>query len=178
MLRQIKPGRGFFAGLSKNLLLGSFIAPLFVSCIAGCGDFFASRATELESQNLLRELETVKLSTGKDIPLPEVYLQPPRIIENTLGNKKDAKLFYFSRYHTVDKLAVLVKEQFKNVMLSKKGKDLWRPYYNVATNLSTNQMIVRCPSVEDAQQVLDFLNHTDVQPIQVKIDTTLIVYLK
>ncbi len=170
MLRRTRPGSESFVGFSKNLFFRGVIVCVFVGCIAGCGDFFASKVTELESRNLLRELETVRISPNRDIPLPEIYRQPPRIIESVIGDKKDAKLFYFSRHHTVDKLAALVNEQFMNVKLDAKNKTMYLPDYNVTTNLSTNQMIVRCPSLEDAQQVLKFLDHTDVQPIQIKID--------
>ncbi|NLH15403.1 MAG: hypothetical protein GX455_02380 [Phycisphaerae bacterium] len=138
--------------------------------LMGCGDFFGTKPTELESKNLLRELETVKLTPNLDIPLPEVYKQPPKIVETVLGDAKDARLYYFSRYHTVDKLKALVDTQFLRQFMGEKNKTYPMPDYNVAVHPATNQIVVRCPSVEDAQQVLKFLQKVDVPPIQIKID--------
>ena len=42
--------------------------------------------------------------------------------------------------------------------------------YTVSSNPSTNQLIVRCPTKEDAEAVLELLEVVDVAPIQVKID--------
>lgn len=137
--------------------------------VSGCGDFFASKPTEIESKNLLRDLETVKTSPGADIPVPEIYQQPPKILETIVGDKKDARLFYFSRYHSVAQLKQLVEQQYTKIYQVGK-KELPKPDYNIAINVASNQMVVRCPSVEDAQEVLKFLERIDVPPIQVKID--------
>ncbi|MBN1124782.1 MAG: hypothetical protein JXA82_07235 [Sedimentisphaerales bacterium] len=153
----------------KNVFFWTSMSLCIASLISGCGDFFASKPTEIESRNLLRELETVKISPGQDIPLPDAYREPPKILETIVGDKKDARLFYFSRYHTVDKLKALIDQQYMKVFQVGK-QQLPRPDYNVAINAGTNQMIVRCPSVEDAQEVLKFLERVDVPPIQVRID--------
>jgi type II secretory pathway component GspD/PulD (secretin) len=44
------------------------------------------------------------------------------------------------------------------------------PDYTVSSNPATNQLIVRCPTREDVDSVLETLEHVDVPPIQVKID--------
>ncbi len=141
-----------------------------LACISGCGDFFESKATELESQKTIREISRVKPVANADIEIPAVYKEPPRIIEGTIGEKTDAKLFYFTRYHTVDKLAGLINNQFIKRFFDAKGKSKQVVDYNVSTNPATNQLIVRCPTVVDAEQVLAFLEQVDVPPIQVKID--------
>ncbi|MBN1818641.1 MAG: type II and III secretion system protein [Sedimentisphaerales bacterium] len=163
-------GSGKTARLSvKNLFFWTATGVCLAAVISGCGDFFASKPTEIESMNLLRELETVKPSPTADISLPEVYREPPKIMETLVGDKKDARLFYFSRYHTVDKLKALIDQQYMKIFQVGK-QQLPKPDYNVAINAGTNQMIVRCPSVEDAQEVLKFLERVDVPPIQVRID--------
>ncbi|RKY06700.1 MAG: hypothetical protein DRP66_08270 [Planctomycetota bacterium] len=170
MLTGIKPERGFVYALLRNVIFwcgGGVFALVFIS---GCGDFFASKPTELESQKTLRELSRVKPATGADIEVAPVYKEPPRIVEGTIGDKTDAKLFYFSRYHTVDKLAGLINNQFIKKFFNAKGKSIQVVDYNVSTNPATNQLIVRCPTVVDAEQVLVFLEKIDVPPVQVKID--------
>ena len=84
-------------------------------------------------------------------PLPDIYLAEPKIMKG----KDDAKLFYFTKHHTVDKLAGLVKEQIG---------------YTVSQSPATNQLIVKCPTVDDAKAAIEFLNMVDVPPIQVNID--------
>jgi Flp pilus assembly secretin CpaC len=153
-----------------RVFLAGSICVLTSVLITGCGDFFGTKPTEMESRNLLRELETVKMTPNLDIPLPEVYKQPPKIVETVLGDAKDARLYYFSRYHTVDKLKGLVDAQFMRQFMGEKNKTYPMPDYNVAIHPATNQIVVRCPSVEDAQQVLKFLQKVDVPPIQIKID--------
>ena len=164
-----KPDNRAWRGVPAALL-GASLAALVICCLSGCGDFFESKSTELESKNLLRDLETVKITPGKDTPIPDAYREPPKIIETTLGERKDARLFYFTRYHTVDKLAALVNAQFLKQFMGEKSKTYPVADYNVATSPATNQLIVRCPSVADAQEVLKFLQRVDVPPIQVKID--------
>jgi hypothetical protein len=138
--------------------------------IGGCGDFFESKPTELESQKTLRELNKVRMVENADIPVPAVYKEPPKIVEGTIGDLTDAKLFYFSKYHDVDMLKGLVDSQYVKKFFDAKGKATPVVDYNVSTNPATNQIIVRCPTVVDAEQVLAFLEKVDVPPVQVKID--------
>jgi len=154
---------------AADVFFWSALAVCIAAWLSGCGDFFASKPTEVESKNLLRDLETVKVSPGLETPVPEVYRQPPKIVETIVGDKTDARLFYFSRYHSVNQLKSLVEQQYTKIFQVGK-KQLPRPDYNIAVNAATNQMIVRCPSVEDAREVLKFLERVDVPPIQVKID--------
>ncbi len=170
MLTGIKPyGESVYA-LLRNVIFRCGGCAFVLACISGCGDFFESKSTELESQKTLRELSRVKPVTGADIEVPAVYKEPPRILEGTIGDKTDARLFYFTRYHTVDKLTGLINNQFIKRFFDAKGKSKQVVDYNVSMNPATNQLIVRCPTVADAEQVLAFLEHVDVPPIQVKID--------
>ncbi|HIJ70941.1 MAG TPA: hypothetical protein HPP87_06210 [Planctomycetes bacterium] len=122
-----------------------------VICISGCGDFFAEKPTEIESRAILNELGQVRQSPHIDNPLPEMYRGPAKRVEV----KDGVKLFYFTKHHTVDKLAVLIAEQLGN-KLSQSGP--------------TNQLIVHCKDDADADKVLEFLDKVDVPPIQINID--------
>jgi len=141
-----------------------------LACISGCGDFFQSKPTELESQRTIRELSRIQITPDANVPIPAVYKEPPRIVEGTIGDKTDAKLFYFSRYHPVERLKALIDNQFVKKFFDEKGKATVVLDYNCSINPATNQLVVRCPTVVDAEQVLAFLERVDVPPIQVKID--------
>jgi len=165
--------RGKNRRYSAGLWLGLFLACASAGSVSYCraaGDFFNGRRTELESRNILRDLEVVHQTPDVRIPRPEVYNQPPVIVEGTVAGKKDAKLYYFSKYHTVDKLVTLFKQQFVSTLYDNEGNPLPSVPYTVDQNPSTHQIIVSCPSVEYAQQVLVFLEQVDLPPIQVKID--------
>ncbi len=170
MLTSIKPGAKCIQSLLRNVIFWGGGCAFALACLSGCGDFFETKPTELESQKTLREISRVKPIANANIEIPAVYKEPPRIIEGTIGEKTDAKLFYFTRYHTVDKLAGLINNQFVKKFFDAKGKPRPVVDYNVSSNPATNQLVVRCPTVIDAEQVLAFLEQVDVPPIQVKID--------
>jgi len=135
----------------ENVVFWWCMALAAVICISGCGDFFASKPTELESRAILSELSQVRESPHIDNPLPEMYRGPAKRVKV----KDGVKLFYFTKHHTVDKLAGLIKEQLAK-KLSQSGP--------------TNQLIVHCTDDADADKVLEFLKMVDVPPIQVNID--------
>jgi len=62
-----------------------------------------------------------------------------------------------------------VHEQFATKLFDKKGKETKLVDYTVTSVAPTNQLIVRCPTKEDADAVLELLEMVDVPPIQVKI---------
>jgi len=122
-----------------------------VICISGCGDFFAEKPTEIESRAILNELGQVRQSPHIDNPLPEMYRGPAKRVKV----KDGVKLFYFTKHHTVDKLAGLIAEQLGN---------------KLSQSSPTNQLIVHCKDDADADKVLEFLDKVDVHPIQINID--------
>ena len=124
---------------------------IFMLLAGGCGDFFAQKPTEIQSKSILSELSRVRTVPDPNIPVPYIYKQPPAILET----KDGVKLFYFTRYHTVDKLSGLIREQLG---------------YTVSQSPATNQLIIKCPTSEEAETVLQFLKQVDVPPIQVRID--------
>ena len=119
--------------------------------LSGCGDFFAEKPTEMQSRAILNELSQIRIIPEVNYPIPEAYKAPPKIIRS----KKDTKVFYFAKYHTVDKLAGLITPQFG---------------FTVSQNKATNQLVIKCLDDDEANNILEFLEATDVPPIQVKID--------
>ncbi|MHC4625201.1 MAG: hypothetical protein ACYS4W_15005, partial [Planctomycetota bacterium] len=139
-------------------------------CSWGCGDFFAQKPTEIQSQRIRDEVATIRSVPEANIPLPAVYQTPPRIVKQTVGGAEEWKLFYFCRHHTAGELGAIVEEQFASKLFDKKGKETVVPDYQVSSNPATNQIIVRCPTAEDIEAVLETLETMDVPPVQVKID--------
>lgn len=122
--------------------------PLYFS---GCGNFFEKKPTEIETSEILSEIEQVKQSPFIENPLPEIYKSDPTIIKNGTSSK----VFYFTKQHPVATLQQLLTEQYG---------------YKTSINTATNQLIVDCPDDAAVDNTLIFLKETDVQPIQVNID--------
>jgi len=154
-------------GRSQWLLVA--MAVLVVHWIGGWGDISAQTDTENEAERTLRSL---KINVGPDpnVPIPEAYKTPPKIFEQIVGGKSEWKLFYFCKYHTSDELKKIIHEQFATKVFNEKGKSVTVVDYTVSSNPSTNQLIVRCPTRDDIDSVLETLNQIDIKPIQVKID--------
>ncbi|WP_169852944.1 type II secretion system protein GspD [Anaerohalosphaera lusitana] len=138
--------------------------------LTGCGDFFAEKPTEMESENILEILSEIKPKPDIEYPVPEAYKKPPRIIEGKAGEETDAKVFYFCKYQSPQSLSKMIDNQFMKQFRNSKGKTYPVPDYRVTSNPATNQLVVRCPTRKHAEQLLTFLKKTDVPPIQVKID--------
>ena len=154
-------------GRSQWLMVA--MAVLVVHWIGGWGDISAQTDTENEAERTLRSL---KINVGPDpnVPIPEAYKTPPKIFEQIVGGKSEWKLFYFCKYHTSDELKKIIHEQFATKVFNEKGKSVTVVDYTVSSNPSTNQLIVRCPTRDDIDAVLETLEQIDVKPIQVKID--------
>ncbi|MBN2180903.1 MAG: hypothetical protein JW715_03230 [Sedimentisphaerales bacterium] len=162
-------------GNSRKTQRGSFFTWAAVFAVifwaGGYTQLWAQTNTEDEATETLNKLQiVVQDAAGPNVPMPEVYKSPPRIIEQVVGGKSEWKLFYFCRYQSSDELKKIIHEQFATKLFDKKGKDETLPDYNVSSNPATNQLIVRCPAREDAEAVLETLNQIDVTPIQVKVD--------
>ncbi len=124
---------------------------IVVFSLTGCGEFFSEKATELQSQAILREISQIKENPNVRNPLPELYRSPPSKVVVHNG----VKVFYFTKNLTVEKLTSLVKEQLK---------------LEVSQSPAVNQLIIHCPSQQSADSLLEFLEKVDVEPIQVNID--------
>lgn len=119
--------------------------------LSGCGDFFNTKPTELESRVVLDELSQVRESQHIANPLPEVYRQPPSRVSIADG----VKLFYFARHLPVKQLADLTTQQLK---------------LKIAQNPATNQLVVYCADDAQADMAEQYLEMIDVPPVQVNID--------
>jgi Flp pilus assembly secretin CpaC len=153
----------------RQIFIGT-LAIVAVLCIGGCGDFLGEKAASIQSQNILDELSTIKKTPEPNIPIPEIYKQPPKIVEQVVGGKPDWKLFYFCKYHTSEELKLIIQSQFATRIFDEKGKSTTVTDYTVSSNPATNQLIIRCPTKDDVDATLQVLQETDIPPIQVKLD--------
>lgn len=135
--------------------------------VGGCGDFFEKMPTDLESRAVLRDIAQVRENPHVDNPLPEVYTAGPQ----RLPVEDGVKLFYFTRFLPVgnpsyknpkDRGAELRIQGFAGTI-----QDLG---FKVSTNPSTNQMVIHCTNDTECDQLLAYLEKTDVPPIQIHID--------
>jgi len=134
--------------------------------IGGCGSFFEKKTTELQTREILRELEHPREIPGLKNLLPEIYRQPPEIIPI----KDGFKLFYFTKHHSPEQLADMIKSQFGKMTDDAKGNTFYATLYPMTYNLATNQLVVTCPTEDEAKAILNFIELIDVPPIQVNID--------
>jgi type II secretory pathway component GspD/PulD (secretin) len=137
--------------ISRKQKIIGVLAVMVMLFICGCEDFFAQKPTEVQSRSIIRELSQIREVPDINRPIPEIYLAEPKIMEVN----DCAMLFYFTKQHTVDKLSGLITEQLG---------------YTVSQSPATNQLIVKCPTVDAAKATIKFLNEVDVPPIQIKID--------
>jgi len=137
--------------------------------IGGLGSIFAQTDTEREAERTLRDLK-IHVTHEPNIPTPEIFTTSPKIFEQVVGGTSEWKLSYFCKYHTSDDLKKIIHEQFATKLFDAKGKETKLVDYTVSSSSATNQLIVRCPTSEDAHAVLEVLEQVDVKPIQVRID--------
>ena len=138
--------------------------------VGGCGDFTTGKTAGAESTRIINDLSGVKPTPEPNVPIPSIYKEPPKIVEQTVGGATEYKLFYFCKHHDSDDLQGIVQSQFGSTLFDAKGKSKRVPDYTVSSIPATNQLIVRTPDREDIESVVEFLQEVDVAPIQVKID--------
>ena len=115
------------------------VALAAVLWMGGHVQVFAQATTEDEATETLNELR-MQFVPEPNIPMPEIYKSEPLIIEQTVGETSEWKLFYFCKYHTSDELKTLIHEQFATKLFDKKGKETQMPDYTVYTpDLYTTQ---------------------------------------
>ncbi len=148
-MRKLKDMEKFKANKIIVFVFIASLAGLFI--FAGCGNFFSGRTTEIETQKIFRDLSRVNIDPDVNQPLPKHYTEPPKVLKT----KNGFKLFYFTRQHDPKTLSGMIKQQFK---------------LTISENPATNQLVIQCANQEQVDSVLEFLDSTDVQPVQVKID--------
>lgn len=138
--------------------------------LAGCHDWPDERATAIEAQNILRELNRIDTVPDPNIPIPDIYLQPPKKVKQLVGGAEEWKLFYFCKYHTAESMKKIIQEQFSSTIFDAKGKSKTVPNFGITANPDTNQIIARCLTEADVDAILEVINEADVSPIQVRIE--------
>jgi len=138
-------------------------------CVGGYGDFLTAKTAGRESNKILDDLGKVETTTEPNIPMPSVYKQAPKIVEQVVAGVPEFKLFYFCRHLSADELEAIVHKQFATLVFNQKGQSTAVKDYTVSSIAITNQLIVRCPTREDVEAVLELLQQVDIPPIQVKI---------
>ncbi|HUU16815.1 MAG TPA: type II and III secretion system protein [Sedimentisphaerales bacterium] len=158
--------------VNRSQCLSMAMTVAVVLLVGGCGDFLSGKTTGLQSQSIIRDVSRIEPVSDPNISVPEIYKEPPKIIEQKVGGTPEFKLFYFCMYHTSDELKKIVHEQFATKLFTAEPdpKVTTVTDYTVSSNPATNQLILRCPTREDATAVLELLEMVDVPPIQVKID--------
>lgn len=139
---------------------------LLVSILAGCGEFFEKKTTELESKDVIQEISRVRENPNVGNPLPDVYLEGPRRLHVEDG----VKLFYFTKYLPVGDITFTDKDKNKEKQVHGFAGTIRDLGFKVSTNPSTDQLIIHCANDQECDQVLAYLAKTDVPPIQVHID--------
>ena len=145
------------------------MAAAVVQLLGGWETTLAQTDKEREAEQTLHDL-TISMTPEPNAPIPDVYKTPPKIVEQIVGGAPEWKLFYFCKYHTSEELKKIIHEQYATKLFDAKGKSTQVTDYTVSSNPATNQLIVRCPTREDIDAVLETLRQVDVVPIQVKID--------
>jgi hypothetical protein len=138
--------------------------------IGGCGDFLTDKTASREANKILDDLGRVETTTEPNIPMPSVYKQPPKIVEQIVGGAPEFKLFYFCRHLSAAELEAIIYKQYATKLFNKKAQSTTLKDYTVSSIATTNQLIVRCPTREDVEAVLETLENVDIPPIQVKIN--------
>ena len=155
--------------ISRHEWLIGVLGIIIVLWAGGQQTLFAQTDPEYEAEATLNSLQ-IDITADSNTPAPKHPKRPPRIFEQTVGGTSEWKLIYFCRHYKAVELKRIVHEQFATALFDKKGKETKRVDYTVSAVPLTNQLIIRCPSEEDALAVLAILDETDVRPIQVKID--------
>jgi len=155
--------------ISCSLKLFAVLTVIVTLWTGGCGDFLTDKTAGRESTNIIDDLGRVETTTEPNIPMPSIYRGPPKIVEQVVAGAPEFKLFYFCRHLSAAELEAIVHKQFATLIFNQKGQSTAMKDYTVSSVAPTNQLIVRCPTREDVDAVLELLEQVDIPPIQVKI---------
>jgi hypothetical protein len=152
-------------GKIKNIIQSIGVC-LSIAALSGCGDFFNKKTTELESKAVIRDISRVLENPHIGNPLPPEYLEPPK----RLPVEDGIKLFYFTKYIPTGDLTFVHKDKNLEKQVHGFGGTIRDLGFKVSTHPSTNQLIIHCANNEECDSILEYLQKTDVPPIQVHID--------
>lgn len=142
------------------------VAIILAGVLSGCGDFFERKPTELESRAVLRDIARIRENPHVGNPLPSIYTEGPKRLKVEDG----VKLFYFTKYMPVGDLAYTNKDKKLEQEAHGFAGTIQEMGFKVSTNPNTNQLIIHCQDDDECDRVLEYLERTDVPPIQVHID--------
>ena len=135
--------------------------------LSGCGDSFQKKTAELESKVVIRDISRVHENPHVGNPLPQAISgRTPTRLKVADG----VKLFYFTKYLPVGDLNFVHKDENLQKNIHGYGGTIRDLGFKVSTNPRTNQLVIHCASDEECDQVLAYLEKTDVPPIQIHID--------
>ena len=154
---------------SHNTWLKGVLGVALVLWVGGWGILCAQTDTEHEAEATLDRLQ-IDVADDPNVSPPELPGRPPKIFKQIVGGDSEWKLSYFCKQHTAGELKRIVSEQFGASIFDQKGRETRMVDYAVTSYPLGNQLIIRCPTEEDALAVLEFLEVVDVAPVQVKID--------
>jgi len=152
----------------QKLMVALAVITMFLT--GGWGDFLSGKNVSRQANSILDELGKISTASEPNIPLPGLYTDPPKIIEQIVAGVPEWKLFYICQYLSAPELEAIVHKQFATLVFNAKGKSTAVKDYTISSVPATNQLIVRCPTREDVDAVLQLLEQVDIQPVQVKID--------
>ena len=139
----------------NRLWIQVVVLGLAVTGIGGCGDFFAQKPTEIQTREILEELSRIRENPNIQNTVPEIYTQPT----SRLPIKDGVKVFYFTKHHSADALALLLLQQLGIVS---------------TTNADANQIVAFCKDDAQADVAEQYLELIDISPIQVNIDCLIV----
>ena len=144
---------------SQNIdrVRGVIVVFVIVLWTGGWGSIFAQTDTELEAERTLRDLQIDVMAPEPNGTKPKPYTSPPKIVEQVVGGAPEWKLFYLCKYHTSEELKTILHEQFATKVFTAKPKpkETTVANYTITSNSATNQLIIRCPTREDIDAILD-----------------------
>ena len=80
---------------------------MLIATLAGCGDFFEKKTTELESRAVIRDISRVLENPHVGNSLPPEYLEGPK----RLPVEDGVKLFYFTKYQSVGDFNIKAQQE-------------------------------------------------------------------
>jgi len=88
--------------VSRSRWLFPALAVGVVIWAGGYCNLFAQTDTEHNAEKALSDLKIDVTAAEPNIPIPEIYTTPPKIVKKMVGGAPEFKLFYFCKHHTSD----------------------------------------------------------------------------
>ncbi len=155
--------------VSRDRWLIGVLGVILVLWVGGGGNLSAQTDPGQTAEATLNSLK-IDVAGDPNAPVPEAPERPARIFKQIVGGEPEWKLTYFCKHYQSKDLRQTIHEQFATALFDKKGNATKMVDYTATSVPHTNQLIVRCPTEQDARAVLELLDEVDVAPIQIKIN--------